>query len=77
MEIINNQLENITEAINETQVPTEDIDLTEVHDKLDSLDNTIITTNTENILETLNNQQNQINSIEEKINTILNKINEM
>lgn len=77
METINNQLDNIANAINETQVPTSDIDITEVNDKLDSLDNTIITTNTENTLEIVNDLQNQINSIEEKVDTILDKINEL
>lgn len=77
METINNQLDNIATAINETQIPVSDVDLTEVNDKLDSLDNTIITTNTENTIEMINDLQNQINSIEEKINTILDKINEL
>ena len=54
-----------------------DVDLTEVTDKLDELDTTMITTQNQDILETLANQQSQINGIEEKVNIILQKIDEM
>ncbi|MBR3208631.1 MAG: hypothetical protein IKF82_00025 [Bacilli bacterium] len=76
LETISNQLDNIATAVTEPQSSTSDISLEDVHDKLDTLDNTIITTNTENILEMVNNQQEQINTIEEKLNLILEKLNE-
>ena len=75
MNIISDQLNNISDAIDNAQ--TSNIDLTEVTNKIDEIDTTTITTQNEDILETLSNQQDQINSIEEKINIILQKIEEM
>lgn len=75
MEIINQQLENISLAINDVQPQT--VSLEEVTNKIDELDTNMITVQNQDILETLANQQNQINSIEEKINIILQKIDEM
>ena len=75
MEVINDQLSSISTTIDNMQVG--DVDLTEVTDRLDELDTTMITTQNQDILETLANQQSQINGIEEKVNIILQKINEM
>lgn len=75
MDIINNQLDNIVSTLDNVQVS--DIDLTEVTDKIDEIDTTIISTQNQDILETLSNQQDQINSIEEKVNIILQKLEEM
>lgn len=75
MEVINDQLSSISTTIDNMQVG--DVDLTEVTDKLDELDTTMITTQNQDILETLANQQSQINGIEEKVNIILQKIDEM
>lgn len=75
MDIINNQLDNIVNTLDNVQVS--DIDLTEVTDKIDEIDTTIISTQNQDILETLSNQQDQINSIEEKVNIILQKLDEM
>lgn len=72
---INNQLESISTNIDNIQVS--DIDLTDVTDKIDNLDTEMITTQNQDIIETLSEQQNKINSIEEKLNTILNKLDEM
>lgn len=74
METINDQLINISSTISDIQNP--EVDLTEVTDKLDELDTTMITTQNQDILETLNNQQEQINTIEEKIELILQKLTE-
>lgn len=75
MEMINDQLVSISNTVDNISVS--DVDFTEVTDKLDEFDSTMITTQNKDILETLVDQQNQINSIEEKINTILNAIEEM
>lgn len=75
MNTINDQLESISSTIDDIQIG--DLDLTEVTDKLDEIDTTMITTQNQDIIETLNEQQSQINSIENKINTILDKLNEM
>lgn len=72
---INNQLESISTNIDNIQVS--DIDLTDVTDKIDKFDTEMITTQNQDIIETLGKQQNKINSIEEKLNTILNKLDEM
>ena len=74
MEAINDQLTSISESIDNVQIG--DVDLTEVTSKIDELDTTMITTQNQDILETLANQQNQINSIEEKIDNILTKLDE-
>lgn len=73
LDIISQQLDYISSTVDNI---TPDVDLTEVTDKIDELDTNIITTQNQDILETLNNQQIQINSIEEKLNTILEKITE-
>lgn len=75
MEVINDQLSSISTTIDNIQVSG--VDLTEVTDKLDELDTTMITTQNQDILETLANQQNQINTIEEKVDSILAKLDEM
>ena len=75
MKAINNQLSSISTTIDNIQVG--EVDFTEVTDKLDELDTTMITTQNQDILETLGNQQNQINTIEEKVNIILQKLDEM
>jgi len=73
MEIINQQLDTISSNIENINT---DINLNEVTDKIDEIDTTIITTQNQDILETLAKQQNKINSIEEKLNIILEKITE-
>ena len=73
METITQQLDTISSSIDNINT---DIDLTEVTDKIDELDTTMITTQNQDILETLANQQNQINTIEEKIELILQKLTE-
>ena len=75
MSVISSQLNNITSTIDNINVDNVNVD--EITNKLDEFDTTMITTQNQDILETLNNQQTQINSIEEKINIILNKIDEM
>lgn len=75
LETINDQLTSISNNID--NISTGDTDLTEINEKLDNIDTTMISVQTQDILETVANQQNQINSIEEKIDTILNAINEM
>ena len=75
METINQQLQDISSTINDIQ--PNNINLSEVTDKIDELDTNMISIQNQDILETLTNQQNQINSIEEKLNIILNKIDEM
>lgn len=72
---INNQLENISTSIDNIQ--TGDVDLTDITNKIDEFDTNMITTQNQDIIETLSEQQSKINSIEEKLNTILNKLDEM
>lgn len=73
MEIITQQLNDISSNIDSIST---DVDLSEVTNKIDELDTTMITTQNQDILETLANQQNQINTIEEKIELILEKLTE-
>ena len=75
MEMINEQLSSISTTIDNIQIG--EVDLTEVTDKIDELDTAMITTQNQDILETLASQQDQINIIEEKVNIILQKLDEM
>ena len=72
MDIISTQLDSIGNVINNIQSP--DVNLSDVVDKIDELDTTIMTAQTADILEQLNSQQEQINGIEEKLDRILNAI---
>ena len=72
MDTISTQLNDITNVISDIQSP--EVDLTEVVDKIDELDTTIVTTQTADILEQLNGQQERINNIEDKLDRILNAI---
>ena len=72
MDIISTQLDSIGNVINNIQSP--DVKLSDVVDKIDELDTTIVTAQTADILEQLNSQQKQINGIEEKLDRILNAI---
>ena len=89
MEIISDQLSSISDTM--STIGFGNVDLTEVTDKLDELDTAMLTTQNQDILETVitqqnqvNNieqalieQQNQINSIEETLNNILEIVQEM
>lgn len=75
MDIISTQLNNISDTLDNVQLS--DVDLSEVTDKINEIDTTIISTQNQDILETLSNQQDQINSIEDKLNIILEKLEEM
>lgn len=83
IENINNHLENISSALDNTSI-TGNIDLTEVTDKIDEIDTTIITAQTGDILLTVQEQKEEIenlkkqnNTLEEKLDLILNKLEEM
>lgn len=83
IENINNHLENISSALDNTSM-TGNIDLTEVTDKIDEIDTTIITAQTGDILLTVQEQREEIenlkkqnNTLEEKLDLILNKLEEM
>lgn len=83
IENINNHLENISSALDNTSI-TGNIDLTEVTDKIDEIDTTIITAQTGDILLTVQEQREEIenlkkqnNTLEEKLDLILNKLEEM
>ena len=78
---ISDNLDVITEAVITTPTVSSDINLTEVNEKLDNLDTTIVETQTQDILSLVNNQQEQINniqndiiSINDKLDAILNKM---
>jgi phosphoglycerate-specific signal transduction histidine kinase len=83
-EIINNisdNLDTITEAVISNPTVSTDIDLSEVHEKLDNIDTSVVETQTQDILSIVNNQQEQINdiknditSINDKLDAILNKL---
>lgn len=76
MHDINTQLDNIVTTINDIEVPS-DIDLSEVNEKLDNIDTTLVTTQTQDTLEIVSDLQERINTLEEKIDLILTKIEEM
>jgi len=83
-DIINNISDNldvITEAVITAPTVSSDISLTEVNEKLDNLDTTVVETQTQDILSLVNSQQEQINniqndiiSINEKLDAILDKM---
>lgn len=52
------------------------IDLSNIEDKIDTINTGVIEAQTQDILIQFNRQQEQINSIEEKINVILEKLEE-
>ena len=75
-EMISEQLDNIQSSINNIEVSS-DIDLTEVVDKIDNIDTTIVEAQTQDILSVVNQQQERIDSMGESINEINNKLNQL
>jgi hypothetical protein len=83
IENINNHLESISNALDSTSIGG-NVDLTEVTEKIDEIDTTIITAQTGDILLTVQEQQEQIevlkeqnNTLESKLDLILSKLEEM
>ena len=73
IENINNHLESISNALDNTPIGGS-IDLTEITDKIDEIDTTVITAQTGDILLTVQEQQEQIESLKEQNNTLENKL---
>lgn len=83
MQIISNQLDSIATTLDTTDA-IGNVDLTEITDKIDEIDTTVITAQTEDILITVQKQNNEIEALKEqnknlenKIDLILNKLEEM
>lgn len=83
IENINNHLESISNTLESTSIGG-NLNLTEITDKIDEIDTTIITAQTGDILLTVQQQQEQIenlqeqnNTLENKLDLILNKLEEM
>jgi len=66
---ISNKIDNIGESI---EAP--EIDLTEVTDMLADIDTNIISAQNQDIIDIVQQQQSQINSMEEKLDMILKKL---
>lgn len=73
--MISEQLDVILDNTNSiTPAITTDTNLSEVTQLIEDIDTTIVEANTQDILVKLNNQQQQINDINEKLNLILSKL---
>ena len=72
LDSVNNTLNLINDSAIETPV-----DLTEVAESIDNIDTTVIEAQTQDILSTINSQQQQIDNIESNINEINDKINQL
>jgi len=66
---IGDKIDNIGESIE-----TPSVDLTEVTDMLADIDTNIISAQNQDIIDIIQEQQAQINSIEEKLDVILNRL---
>lgn len=74
---VSTQLENIENAILDNNIisdATASVDLSEVTTLIEDIDTTVVEAKTQDILNLLFQQQEQINRIEEKLDTILEKI---
>lgn len=74
LDVIIDNTNNNTSSISSENTVTEDIDLSEVTDLIENIDTTLVEANTQDILIKLNNQQEQINNINEKLDLILSKL---
>lgn len=72
MDIISEQLNEIQGTISTTTSAT--TDLSEVASLIEDIDTTVVQSQNQDILAMLNNQQEQINGIEEKLNLIIQKL---
>lgn len=68
---VNSTLNLISDATINTNIPTDIIDT------IDNIDTTVIEAQTQDILATMNAQQEQINNIESNINELNDKINQV
>ena len=69
---ISNQLDDIASTI--TDVQPNSVDLTEVIDKIDEIDPTLVTMQTKDILSIVQEQQDKIDLLQEQNNTLENKL---
>lgn len=72
MDIISEQLSEIQGTISTTTSAT--TDLSEVASLIEDIDTTVVQSQNQDILTMLNNQQEQINGIEEKLNLLIEKL---
>lgn len=76
-DVINNISDNldvIAEVVASNPDISTTVDLSEVNEKLDTIDTSIVETQTQDILSIVNDQQEQINDIKENINSINDKL---
>ena len=74
---ISEQLDIIESNTNNIETPISSVDLSEVVDVIEDIgqvDTTVVESNTQDILVKLNQQQEQINEINNKLNMILEKL---
>ena len=73
-DMISEALIDIKDTIKENQ---NQVDLSEVTDLIENIDTTVVEVQTQDILNTVNEQQNEINEIKESINDINDKLNQI
>ena len=74
---VSTQLENIENAILDSNIipnNTASVDLSEVTTLIEDIDTTVVEAKTQDVLNLVFQQQEQINRIEEKLDTILDKM---
>lgn len=74
---VSTQLENIENAILDSNIITNNtasVDLSEVTTLIEDIDTTVVEAKTQDVLNLVFQQQEQINRIEEKLDTILDKM---
>lgn len=74
LDVIIDNTNNTVSSVSSEYIETGDIDLSEVTDLIENIDTTLVEANTQDILVKLNNQQEQINNINEKLDLILDKL---
>lgn len=73
-DMISEALIDIKDTIKENQ---NQVDLSEVTDLIENIDTTVVEVQTQDILNTINEQQNEINEIKESINEMNDKLNQI
>lgn len=75
-----NQVSNISDALTNIQDSLDSqtqVDLSEVTELIENIDNTVVEVQTQDILNIVNNQQAEINSIKENVNDINDKLDQI
>lgn len=80
LEALSDTLDNVNNTlnlINESTTETAPANLTAITESIDNIDTTVIEAQTQDILSTINTQQQQIDNIESSLDAINNKINQI